>query len=52
MTGYIDFQVDHFVDFEQLRVDVHFANFRQVKTDPICSHLLLWTNHSYSTEFG
>ena len=50
MTG--DFQIGHFADFEQFTVDVHFANFGHVKTDPICSHLLLWTSHSYFSEFG
>ena len=38
VTG--DFQIGHFADFEQFTVDVHFANFGHVKTDPICSHLL------------
>ena len=47
----IDFQICHIADFEQFRVDIHFANFGQVKTDPICSFLLLWTGHSYFTVF-
>ena len=38
--------------FEQVKVDVHFSNFGHVKTDPVCSVLLLWTCHSYFTEFG
>ena len=33
---YIDFQTGHFADFEQFKVDIHFANFGQVKIDPIC----------------
>ena len=37
---YIDFKTGHFVNFEQFMVDINFANFRQVKIDPICS---LWT---------
>ena len=37
---YIDFQTGHFADFEQFRVDIHFANFGQVKIDPICFFLL------------
>ena len=49
---YIDFQIGHSADFEQFKVDVHFANFGQVKTDPTCSHLLVLTSHSYFTEFG
>ena len=32
-----------FVGFKQFRVDVHFANFGQVETDPICS---------FFTDFG
>ena len=50
--GYIDFQIGHFADSEQFKVYVHFANFGQIKTDPICSDLLLWTSHSYFIEFG
>ena len=49
---YIDFQTGHFVDFKQFKVDIHFANFGQVKTDPIRFLLLLWTGRSYFTEFG
>ena len=37
---YIDFQIRHFADFEQFKFDIPFANFGQVKTDPIRSHLL------------
>ena len=36
----IDFQIGDFADFEQFKVDVYFANFGEVKTDPICSHIL------------
>ena len=36
----IDFQTSDFADFEQLKVDIYFANFGQVKTDPIRSFLL------------
>ena len=32
---YVDFQIGCFADFEQFKVDVYFANFEQVKTDPI-----------------
>ena len=49
---YIDFQIGYIADFEQVKVDVHSSNFRHVKTDPVCSVLLLWTCHSYFTEFG
>ena len=45
-----------FVGFKQFRVDVHFANFGQVETDPICSFftdfgevtviLLSWVRHT------
>ena len=48
----IDFQIGHFDDFEQFKVDVHFANLGQVKTNAISSHLLLWISHSYLTELG
>ena len=37
---YIDFQTGHFVDFVQFKVDIHFANFGQVKIDSICFFLL------------
>ena len=37
---YIDFQIDHFVDLEQFKIDSHFANFGQVKIDPIESVLM------------
>ena len=37
---YIDFETGHFTDFEHFKVDIHFANFGQVKIDPICSFLL------------
>ena len=51
MTGdiYIDFQTSHFAEFEQFKVDIYFANFGQVKIDPI--QYLLWTGHNYFTEF-
>ena len=32
--------------------DFYFANFGQVKIDPIWPFILLWTGHSYFTEFG
>ena len=32
---YIDFQTSHFADFEQFTVDSYFANFGQVKIEPI-----------------
>ena len=34
------FQTGHFADFEQFKVDIQFANFGQVRIDPICSLLL------------
>ena len=34
MTGYINFQTDHFANFEQFKIDSHFANFGQVWIDP------------------
>ena len=49
---YIDFQTGHFADFQQFKIDIHFANFSQVIIDPICDFLLLWTCHSYFTESG
>ena len=52
MTEDIDFQTDNFADFEQFKVGIYFANIGQIKIDPICSLLLLWTGHSYFTEFG
>ena len=52
VTGGIGFQTGHFADFEQLKVDIYFANFGQVKIDPTHSLLLLWTGHSYFTDFG
>ena len=32
--------IGHFADFELSKVDIHFANFEQDKTVPICSFLL------------
>ena len=49
---YIDFQTGHFADLGQFKVDIHLANFGQVTINPICFILLLWTAHSYFTEFG
>ena len=49
---YKDFQTGHFADFEQFKVDFHFANFGQVRIYAICFLLLLWTGRSYFTEFG
>ena len=34
------FQIGHFADCEGFKADIHFANFGQVKTVPICSFLL------------
>ena len=31
---YINFQTDHFANFEQFKIDSHFANFGQVWIDP------------------
>ena len=46
----------HFADFEEFKADIHFSNFGQVKTVPICSFLLpvgraqllysVWVRHS------
>ena len=41
-----------FCYFEKFTVNIYCANFGQIKIDPVCSLLLLWTGHSYSTEFG
>ena len=35
-----DFQPGKFADFEQFKIDSHFANFRQVQSDSNCSSLL------------
>ena len=35
-----EFQIGNFANFEQFQVDIHFANFGQVKTVPIRSVLL------------
>ena len=45
------FQTSHFADFEQFKVDIHFANFGQVKIGFIRFLLLLCAGHSYFTEF-
>ena len=37
---YIDFQTDHFADFEQFKIGSHFADFGQVKIEPTCLFLL------------
>ena len=37
---YSDFQIGHFAGFEQSKVDIHFADFGQVKIDPTCSFSL------------
>ena len=34
-----DFQTGNFVNFEQFKIDSHFANFGQVETDPNFSSL-------------
>ena len=35
-----DFQIGKFADFEQFKIDSHYANFGQVRIDPNCSSLL------------
>ena len=35
-----DFQTGKFADFEQFKIDSHFANFGQVQSDPNCLPLL------------
>ena len=37
---YIDSQTSHFADVEQFKNDIHFANFGDVRIDPVCSLLL------------
>ena len=36
----IDFQTGHLADFEQFKIDSHFAYFGKVKTEPLCLFLL------------
>ena len=36
LTGDIEISNWSFCDFEQFKADIHFANFGQVKTVPIC----------------
>ena len=36
---YIGFQTGHFADFEQFKVNSHFAEFGQVEIDPYCLYL-------------
>ena len=38
--GYIDFLTAHFADFEELIIDSHFTDFRQVKIHSTCLYLL------------
>ena len=49
---HIDFQTSHFANSEHFKVDIYFANFEQVKIDPIWSFLLLWAGHHYFSVFG
>ena len=49
---YIDFQTDHFADFEHFKIDFHFANFGLVKIDPICSLLLTVDRSQLFTNLG
>ena len=49
---YTDFQTGHSANFEQFKVNIHSANFGQVKTDPIFFFYWLWTVHSYFAVFG
>ena len=49
---YIDFQTSHFADFEQVKVDIYFVNFGQVKIEPILSLLLSLDRSSYFTSLG
>ena len=52
----MDFQNGHFTDFEQFKVDIHFANFdiHFGKSKLILLGLFYWpwTGHSYFNEFG
>ena len=52
LTGDIELSNWSFCDFEQFKGGIHFTNFGQVKTVPICCFLLLWTGHSDFTQFG
>ena len=45
------FQTGHFADFEQFKVDIHFANFGQVRIDSIC-FLLGTLDRSQLDKFG
>ena len=57
----IDFQTSHFAESEQLKVDICFANFGQVNTDPIQTFLLtldmsllfywIWVRHAAKKQF-
>ena len=52
VTGDIKFSNRSFYYIEQFKVDIHFANFWQVKIDPIrFFFFFLLTGHSYFTEF-
>ena len=35
-SPYIDFQTGHIADFEQFKIDSHFADFGKIKIDPTC----------------
>ena len=39
-------------DLKQFKVDIYFANFGQVRIDPICFLYWIWTGPSYSTSLG
>ena len=48
---WLEFQTSHFADSEQFKVDSYFANFGQVKIEPIRFFYDFW-QVSYFTPFG
>ena len=51
MTGDIDFQTRHFVDFEKFKINSHFSGFWQVKIDPTRSFLLILEKSQFCSYF-
>ena len=49
---YIDFQIDHFDDFEYFKIDSQFADFGRVKIGFSSYFYLLWAGHSCFTSLG
>ena len=46
-----DFQSGNFANFEQFKIDSHFAEFGQVKIDPNCVSLLTLGRSQIFTDF-